>query len=338
MLESISCNVCESKLYRPLYKKKDPISNCYFKVVMCSQCGLGYVNPRPSLEEMKNYYQKEYYVKRFDRVEGITKNNLSILFRLYNYYWRRFSRYYPDRVLKTEKRICNLYAKSKGKLLDIGCANGDFLKVMEEDGFEVYGLEFSDHFINKYGFDIFEGNLLEASYSDNSYNLITMWAVLEHVYDPMGYLKEISKILRPGGIVIFLVPNLKSIPFGVCHNDDIPRHLYVFSPQTVKRMLKMSNLKLKAIIHNNSIFYGGIRGCLIQFVLRSLGFTPEKIDCLNRPIVELLTKSKLGLIRYFVIFLSLVDAVASFFLTPVLCILRYNGIIVVVAEKQSFLD
>ena len=117
------------------------------------------------------------------------------------------------------------------------------------------------------------------------------------------------------------------------YNDDIPRHLYLFSPRTIERMLTLSNLKLKALMHNNSIFYGGMRGCIIQLTLRALGFDPERVDELNKPIVELLTKRDLGLVRYFVILLSLADALTSFVLTPILSLLRYNGIMVVVAEK-----
>lgn len=333
LLENVSCNVCGSTSYRVLFQKRDRLSHRYFNVILCDRCGLGYVNPRPPLEEMKNYYGKEYYVKRFDRSGGKTKKRESALFKLYDFYWRKFSRYYPDRVLKAEYNFCNLYAKNKGKLLDIGCANGDFLKIMRDEGFEVWGLEFSDHFINKYGLNIFKGDLFNAPYDAHCFDLVTMWAVLEHVNDPMGYLKEISRILKPGGIVIFLVPNLKSIPFGLCHNDDIPRHLYMFSPQTIKKMLRLSNLKLKAFSHNNSIFYGGIRGCIIQLVLRIFGFAPERIDDFNKPITELLIKKELGTARYFAVMLSLIDALTSFLFTPLLCLLRYNGIIVVVAEK-----
>jgi len=335
LLEHVPCNVCGSESYRLLYEKRDPLSHNCFKVVQCSQCGLGYVNPRPHREEMKHYYQGEYYVKRFSRKGGGIISNRGTVLKAYNFYLRRFSRYYPDRVLEAEKRMCTCqhYGKGKGRLLDIGCANGDFLKIMEDSGFEVHGLEFSDHFINKYGLDIVRGDLLDAGYNADSFDIITMWAVLEHVYDPVGYLREISRIMKPSGTLIFLVPNLKSIPFGVCHNDDIPRHLYIFSSQTIKRMLTLSNLKLKALIHSNSMFYGGVRGCLIQLVLRSFRFTSEEINNLNKPIVELLAQREIGLTRYCVILLSLVDAVASFFLTPLLCMLRFNGIIVVVAEK-----
>lgn len=332
-LEDVMCNVCGSGSYRFLYKKMDSISHQYFNVVVCSQCGLGYVNPRPSPEVMKNYYQENYYLNRFSENKGVPSGDRTILVKLYKFYWRQFSRFYPHRVLKTEKKFCSLYTKGKGKLLDIGCANGDFLKIMEDSDFEVYGLEFSDRFINKYGLNIFRGSLFDAAYDTHSFDLVTMWAVLEHVSDPMEYLKEIHRILKPGGVVIFLVPNLRSIPFGLCHNDDIPRHLYIFSPGTIRKMLTLSNLKLKALIHSNSIFYGGVRGCVIQLTLRVLHFDPERIDDLNKPIAELLTKKELGLVRYFVILLSLADALTSFFLTPLLCFLRYNGIIIVVAEK-----
>jgi len=281
------CNVCGSGSYRFLYKKRDPISRQYFNVVACSQCGLGYVNPRPSSEMMKDYYQSNYYCNRFNDSKAIPAGGDTFLGKLYKLYWKIFSRYYPPRVLKTEKDICARYTKGRGELLDIGCANGDFLKVMQDSGFEVCGLEFSDHFINKYGLNIFKGELVNAHYDTQRFDLVTMWAVLEHVSDPMGYLKEINRILKPGGKVIFLVPNLKSIPFGICHNDDIPRHLYLFSPTTMERMLTQSNFKLKALIHHNAIFSGGVRGCTIQLALRALGCDPERIDQLNRPVVEL---------------------------------------------------
>ena len=333
MLESVPCNICGSDSYRPLFKKKDPISNRYFDVVICSRCGLGYVNPRPLPEVMKSYYQENYYLNRFARDNKLARGNQGIIFRLYEFYRRKFSRYYPDRVLATERKICNFYKKEKGKLLDIGCANGDFLKIMKDDNFEVSGLEFSDHFVNKYGLEIFKGNLTDADYDNDCFDMVTMWAVLEHVSDPMSYLQEIYRILKPGGVVIFLVPNLSSVRFGLCHNDDIPRHLYLFSPRTIRKLLKLSDLKLKAIIHNNSIFYGGIRGCLLQMVLRGLGFDCEKVDDLNKPIVDLLVRKELGPARYFVALLSLADVIVSIVLTPLLRLFRYNGVIIVIAEK-----
>ena len=318
MLENVVCNVCGSASYRFLYKKKDPLSRQYFNVVMCSKCDLGFVNPRPPSEMMKNYYHAHYYLNRFDDKKGLPEKKKTGLVKLYEFFWRKCSRYYPPRVLKTEKDICNRYIKDRGKLLDIGCANGDFLKVMQDSGFEVCGLEFSDHFINKFGLDIFKGRLFDAPYGAHCFHLVTMWAVLEHVDDPMGYLKEIYRILKPGGVVIFLVPNLRSVPFGICHNDDIPRHLYLFSPKTIEEMLTRSHLTLRALIHTNSIFYGGMRGCVIQLVLRALGVGAERIEALNKPIVELLTNKELGIVRYCAILLSLADALVSFFLTPLL--------------------
>ena len=335
MLENVVCNVCGSASYRVLYKKRDPLSRQSFNVVVCSKCDLGFVNPRPTAEIMKHYYHAHYYLNRFDDKKGLPGKKKTGLVKLYEFFWRTYSRYYPPRVLKTEKDICNRYTKGGGKLLDIGCANGDFLNVMQDSGFEVCGLEFSDHFINKFGLNIFKGRLCDAPYSAHCFHLVTMWAVLEHVSDPMEYLKEIHRILKPGGVVIFLVPNLKSVPFGICHNDDIPRHLYLFSPKTIKEMLTRSHLTLKALIHTNSIFYGGMRGCVIQLILRALGMHSEKIETLNKPIVELLANRELGIVRYGAIVLSLADALVSFFLTPLLSILRYNGIIVVVAEKQT---
>jgi len=131
-------------------------------------------------------------------------------------------------------------------LLDIGCAAGTFLLTMRKLGtWQVTGVEFSEDVAavarERYDLDVISGTLEETTFADEQFDVVTMWDVLEHVHDPMGTLKEIFRILKPDGILLIRVPNLACWDIKLFGKHwagfDAPRHLYVFTPQTLQKMM-----------------------------------------------------------------------------------------------------
>ena len=113
------------------------------------------------------------------------------------------------------------------------------------------------------GLDIVCSDLLSTDYKDNFFDLVRMWNTLEHVHDPSTYLKKVYNILKPGGIVLIQLPNLRSCAFFIFGKRwsalDVPRHLYHFNKRTLKEMVEKQGFKTQNI---NTISVGTIAASL----------------------------------------------------------------------------
>jgi 2-polyprenyl-3-methyl-5-hydroxy-6-metoxy-1,4-benzoquinol methylase len=154
-----------------------------------------------------------------------------------------------------KQRLENLkMCRPEGHLLDIGCGEGTFLALAQKKGWEIGGTEVSEYAAGYASdllkIDIFNGGLPEAGFEENTFDVVTMWHVLEHVQNPMSYLSEIRKILKPEGLFILAVPNVENRVFQIAYRFIKGRkmklftrrekeiHLYHFSSKTVKDYLK----------------------------------------------------------------------------------------------------
>jgi SAM-dependent methyltransferase len=137
-----------------------------------------------------------------------------------------------------------------GLVLDVGCATGNFLAGMRELGWETIGVEPSPHAASYarevQGLDVHQGTLADAALPAEHVDVVTMWHVLEHVYDPKASLAEAARVLRPGGWIVITVPHLESWEarcFGrYWLGLDFPRHLYLFSRPVLRRYLAEASL------------------------------------------------------------------------------------------------
>jgi len=141
--------------------------------------------------------------------------------------------------------------KSSGRILDIGCSTGDFLATMQSRGWQAFGVEWMPQVAGlarqQYGLDVWVGDFVDAPVVEESFDVITMWDVLEHLYFPTRALEKCSKLLVPGGILVITLPNWESwdrILFGKYWSGfDFPRHLYVFPMYILYRMIQQSGLQ-----------------------------------------------------------------------------------------------
>lgn len=244
MPEEVPCNLCGSNDAKLLFRLRDyrlRVDEVDWNVVQCLRCGLGYVNPRPTPGEIARYYPPSYFSDR----------------RLQTDRYRRQARYVPD---------------TGGRLLDLGTARGDFLAVMAELGWQVAGIEPFEEAGNPHDLTIYRERFPdECGLPDESYDVITAWAVLEHLHDPATAFRECSRLLRPGGRLIVQVPNLRSIYSRWAKQDDVPRHLYLFSEETLRAYGETTGLKLVRVEHTTDLFGGSGRGVLRLGLVRALG-------------------------------------------------------------------
>lgn len=241
-LETISCDLCGSDDTDLVFEERDYLHRIdgTFRLVRCRQCGLMYLNPRPSPEEMARYYPEDYAPHQ--PVDG----HPSVIARLE--YW--YGMYKPCRAINART-----YGKG-GRLLDVGCSTGRFLDAMRRRGnWEPYGVEISANAARcareRLGLDVFVGTLHQAHYPDRFFDAVTMWNVLEHLHQPRATLVEIARIAKPGSLLAISIPNPDCIEarlFGrYWAGFDAPRHLYIYSRQTVKKVLALTGFEVEQI-------------------------------------------------------------------------------------------
>jgi len=125
---------------------------------------------------------------------------------------------------------------------------------LQKRGWKVEGVEVSETSKMITDFKVYKQEFNEIAAYEPRYDAITAWAVLEHVHDPMAYFKKASQLLKSGGIFVFLVTNFKSVSSRSLFLEDIPRHLYFFTEETVKKYLTESGFDLIQTDYSNKIY------------------------------------------------------------------------------------
>ncbi|MEM3433763.1 MAG: class I SAM-dependent methyltransferase [Candidatus Methanomethyliaceae archaeon] len=163
-----------------------------------------------------------------------------------------FARLFPPLYEAAMMAVMGLSAEKRGRLIDIGCGNGQFLALMRDLGWEVLGVEPDVEAArvaeDTFGIKVIPSTFEEANLPDVSADAITMNHVIEHVHDPITLLKECRRVLRPGGILVVVTPNLNSFGrrlFGASWRGwEVPRHLFIFSPRSLNMCAKRAGLRV----------------------------------------------------------------------------------------------
>jgi SAM-dependent methyltransferase len=145
--------------------------------------------------------------------------------------------------------------KPPGRLLDVGCGDGLFLVRMRELGWEVQGIEpdraAASVAQSVHGLPVLTSAIEEASLAESSFDVITLGHVIEHVYDPVAVLRRCGRLLKPGGTLVVVTPNARSLGArwysSWWRGWEIPRHLYVFSPDTLQESAERSGLEIDGL-------------------------------------------------------------------------------------------
>ncbi|MEK6940752.1 MAG: class I SAM-dependent methyltransferase [Nanoarchaeota archaeon] len=234
-MKIVNCPVCDSKEYTEIFivHDQDPRDvglKDYFRLVKCKGCNMHLLNPQPTKEELIPYYGSTYYG------EDVSSWN------------------FLKKIIKKERNIKPLNEK-KGKLLDYGCGDGLFLELAKEKGWEVTGVEQSmegaKRTSKRLGINVL--NEEEFSKSEEQYDLITLWHVLEHVHEIDALLSKLKSLLKQDGKLFIAIPNIKCLQFKYFKKKtfhlDIPRHIWHFSPNTIKQLLQKHGYKATSINH-----------------------------------------------------------------------------------------
>lgn len=231
-----NCPVCDAPETKFFVACKDyTVSQEIFKIVECVRCGFKFTNPRPEEYRLGEYYKSEEYISHSNTNKGFINSAYQSV--------RKYT------LLKKLQLISRFY--KTGKLLDIGCGTGEFLKTFKDAKWETLGIEPSDDArkmaIQNYGLDVREEWGLK-NLEPESFDVITMWHVLEHVPHLNERISDLKRLLKPGGMIVIAVPNCSSLDaknYGANWAAyDVPRHLYHFTPKDIETLFKKHELKV----------------------------------------------------------------------------------------------
>lgn len=239
-VREVVCNLCGGERFRIVEEAEKPIY-----VLKCVHCGLVFVDPPPESSFLAAHYDSDYYEDWMGTQ------------------WEKRLRMWQRRLDTIERQT------SKGSLLDVGCATGTFLQLAKDSGWTVRGTELSH---NAASFardllkaDIFCGYLMDAGYDEACFDVVTFWHVLEHLPDPMRYLQEAHRILKPSGLLVIAVPNVddylmkiayrvvKRRPLRLFTRFDREIHLFHFSADTLQLYLDQTGFQRIVISSDNGI-------------------------------------------------------------------------------------
>ena len=192
--------------------------------------------PKPSPEKLPSYYESEDYISHTD-------GKRSLFERMYHLI--------KNIALKNKVKLINTKSQ-KGKLLDIGAGTGDFLVAAQKDGWHSTGIEPSTKAkaiaLNK-GVN-FADNLSDLE--SHSFDVITMWHVLEHVPNLDEYILELKRLLKSNGTIVIAVPNFKSFDANYYGKFwaafDVPRHIWHFSKTAIQKLFSEKEMKLVEVL------------------------------------------------------------------------------------------
>lgn len=238
----VNCNLCGADDYTVLYEaryeeEKDKDLARKFRssgdealidrVVRCTSCGLAYINPVLDGSVIIEGYRKE-------TDETFVSQNHA-----------------RERTFAKCLDLIENYCPGRAKVLDIGTAGGAFLQVCKQRGWQIAGCEPNQWLCrwakDNYGIDVAAGTLFEQSYQSASFDLVTLWDVLEHTPDPNAVLRECSRLLKPGGVLVVNYPDIGSWIARIMNRKWVfllSVHLFYFDKKTMRCLLEKSGFEV----------------------------------------------------------------------------------------------
>jgi 2-polyprenyl-3-methyl-5-hydroxy-6-metoxy-1,4-benzoquinol methylase len=263
----VSCGLCGCE-ERELRFEDPP-----FSVVRCRDCGLVYVTPRlHDASLIEHVYDEGYWTSTAAKERGYTDYRADAPL-----YMRTYRRRLP---------VVRRYFQEPGRVLDVGCAAGYFLRVMQEEGWDVTGLEPSAEIRataqQELGADRVQADLLtEAPFPPGSFDFVTFWDVIEHIPDFGDALVRARELLAPGGKLLVETQNVRSLAARVLgrrwQHYKHAEHIYHFDEATIRAALERAGLR----VLENRAWRGG------KYV--SLAFIAERAGRLHPLLSKLLS-------------------------------------------------
>ncbi|WP_106793704.1 bifunctional 2-polyprenyl-6-hydroxyphenol methylase/3-demethylubiquinol 3-O-methyltransferase UbiG [Aquimarina sp. Aq78] len=213
------------------------VSGEKFQLLYDKEYDMLVTSPKPNEKELGKYYESEDYISHTDSKRSLFEK----LYHLVKTY-----------SLNKKVKLISKLNQQRGVLLDIGAGTGDFLSAAKNKGWRIEGVEPNNQakeLAKQKGIDLKPET---ANLDSKSFDVITMWHVLEHIPDLQLQIRELRRLLKPNGFVIIAVPNFKSYDAKQYNSFwaayDVPRHLWHFSKTSIQKLFEEENLKLEKIL------------------------------------------------------------------------------------------
>ena len=253
--QKVPCPLCGENDFEAVYQKTG------FTYGRCPRCAFFYVNPRPIPEAIERYY-RESKASRFFQENIIAP---TIQTRI-------------ERIFRPRLEWLNELCPSKGKLLDIGCSVGIFLDLARHDGWEPFGIEFSPVAVaacRERSITVSSRSIECSDFPRNTFDVITLWEVLEHVAVPRDVVMALARHLKPGGKLAITVPNIEGIEFQVIGKDHTniaaPAHLNYFSPNLLSGFLHGEGFRVESVETPGELDVDNVRSALQKGRIQTTG-------------------------------------------------------------------
>lgn len=269
------CEICGSERFRTAFVEPP------YSVRRCEACGFGWTSPRMDADGLAEIYGESYWQSSSPKTQG------------YHDYRAEEPRY-----LKTFRRRLRFALRNgpqSGPALDVGCAAGFCMKALQEMGFEAHGVEISpviaSYAQERFGFDtVHIGTLESAPYEDASFDVITMWDVVEHVVDPRALLQRARALVKPDGVIVLETQNIDSTFARLLgprwHHYKHAEHVYHFTPATFTSLLEECGFTVRRLTPR----YGG-KYVSLDFIAERAGRLHPSLSRILAPLSSLDTKS-----------------------------------------------
>ena len=226
------CDLCGATTARRLYSTCDRLhhSEQSFAIAACEGCGALRTLPQMTEGELAEFYPQDYWGEANEPTLE----------------WIRSSQ-------SDKTKFLAACALKRGRILDVGCGSGWFLRTLDETRWERFGVETGAAAAlaarRALGSQqIFTGTLIDAPHQDAAFDVVAFWSALEHMNNPRANIIEARRLLKPGGTLIVQVPNAASYQArwfgGNWFALDAPRHRYHFTPAAIDRLLSGAGFKI----------------------------------------------------------------------------------------------
>lgn len=272
--EAVPCRICGSIRTKEI----DKIHN--LSVIFCQECEAYFAHPMSSDEFLRKWYSEEEKKKRWN-------NDLNLAIKANH----EQNRYNYEEYFRIASETLNL--DGRGKVLEIGCYSGLFLKKFKDLGYECKGIDLNEGFVRygkeNYGLDLECGTVFDFKFTEKYFDIIIFHQVLEHLSDPKSFLKEVRRILKDDGYIFLSVPNTGSIIFKLENKFlrdfikhrfiDMPNHLFYFSKKSLKLLLKQTGFESSALTT-----FGSKESS--KEILRKMGADDESLHAIRNSLIR----------------------------------------------------
>jgi 2-polyprenyl-3-methyl-5-hydroxy-6-metoxy-1,4-benzoquinol methylase len=246
----MNCPVCLHPVTVPALTGTDVLFEATprtFHLSRCAACDSLFLDPPPEPAEIATFYPATYW----------WKSSSTTL--------KRFERLYRRAVLRDHltfivKAAAHIQPRPRPfRLLDVGCGSGTLLGLLKTRGFDVLGLDYSSEAAaiagTEHNVTVVVGSLEDAHFEDDSFDIVTLFHVMEHVTNPRQVLAEVERILKPSGRLVIQVPNIGSWQYrlfgATWYGLDIPRHVIDYSATSMQQLLNRAGFRVHRVRHFN---------------------------------------------------------------------------------------